>query len=78
MIDPKALTKDQLYGNMDATTRERKDGVFTSILRKILDNARGGSASIARRTHTRARTRARAQIKTEEGKRRARHADIAE
>lgn len=41
VIDPKALTKDELYGYMDATTREWTDGLFTHILRKILDNVRG-------------------------------------
>lgn len=45
VIDPKALTKDQLYGNLDPTTREWKDGVFTAILRKILDNVRGDAVA---------------------------------
>lgn len=41
VIDPKALTKEELYGVLDSTTLEFTDGVFTSILRKILDNVRG-------------------------------------
>ena len=41
MIDPKAICKDDLYGKLDATTAEWTDGVFTGILRKIIDNARG-------------------------------------
>ncbi|CAO1623252.1 unnamed protein product [Jaminaea pallidilutea] len=41
VIDPKAISKDNLYGTLDPTTREWNDGLFTSILRKIVDNARG-------------------------------------
>ena len=41
VIDPKAFNKDELYGKLDATTAEWTDGVFTGILRKIIDNARG-------------------------------------
>ncbi|PWN18755.1 cytoplasmic dynein heavy chain 1 [Microstroma glucosiphilum] len=41
VIDPKAISKDSLYGKLDPTTREWIDGLFTSILRKIVDNARG-------------------------------------
>jgi dynein heavy chain 1 len=41
VIDPKALSKDELYGFLDNTTLEWTDGVFTSILRKIIDNVRG-------------------------------------
>lgn len=44
VIDPKAISKDNLYGTLDATTREWNDGLFTSILRKIVDNARGESS----------------------------------
>ena len=40
-LDPKALTKSTLYGNLDPTTREWTDGVFTSILREIVDGHRG-------------------------------------
>lgn len=38
VIDPKAISKDELYGFLDQTTREWTDGVFTHILRKIIDN----------------------------------------
>lgn len=40
-IDPKALSKEELYGALDSTTLEWRDGVFTGIIRKILDNVRG-------------------------------------
>ncbi|KAI9501195.1 dynein heavy chain [Coemansia spiralis] len=43
VIDPKSVTKDDLYGTLDATTREWKDGLFTHLLRKIVDNVRGES-----------------------------------
>ncbi|KAI8967648.1 dynein heavy chain [Mycotypha africana] len=42
-IDPKAIPKDALYGTLDSTTREWTDGLFTHILRKIVDNVRGES-----------------------------------
>ena len=41
VIDPKALSKDELYGTLDSTTLEWTDGVFTHLLRKIIDSARG-------------------------------------
>ncbi|OLL22334.1 Dynein heavy chain, cytoplasmic [Neolecta irregularis DAH-3] len=41
IIDPKVISKEILYGNLDTTTREWTDGLFTSILRKIIDNVRG-------------------------------------
>ncbi|CAM9594499.1 unnamed protein product [Lampetra planeri] len=41
IIDPKALSKDHLYGTLDPNTREWTDGLFTHILRKIIDNVRG-------------------------------------
>ena len=40
-LDPKALSKSALYGTLDPTTREWTDGVFTSILREIVDGPRG-------------------------------------
>lgn len=43
VIDPKAMHKDALYGTLDPTTREWNDGLFTHILRKIVDNVRGES-----------------------------------
>ncbi|KAK6201119.1 dynein heavy chain, cytosolic [Scheffersomyces amazonensis] len=41
VIDSKVLTKDQLYGWLDPVTREWTDGLFTQILRKIIDNLKG-------------------------------------
>ena len=40
VIDPKSMPKDDLYGYMDNTTREWTDGVFTRILRKIIDDTK--------------------------------------
>lgn len=41
VIDPKSISKDALYGSLDPNTREWTDGLFTHILRKIIDNVRG-------------------------------------
>ncbi|XP_055497118.1 cytoplasmic dynein 1 heavy chain 1 isoform X1 [Leucoraja erinacea] len=41
IIDPKATSKDHLYGTLDPNTREWTDGLFTHVLRKIIDNVRG-------------------------------------
>ena len=41
VIDPKAISKDLLYGSLDGTTLEWTDGVFTSLLRRIIDNQKG-------------------------------------
>ncbi|CAD5206375.1 unnamed protein product [Bursaphelenchus okinawaensis] len=41
VIDAKAMSKDSLYGVLDANTREWTDGLFTHIIRKIIDNIRG-------------------------------------
>lgn len=41
IIDSKVMSKEALYGHLDSTTREWTDGLFTSILRKIVDNLRG-------------------------------------
>jgi dynein heavy chain 1, cytosolic len=41
VIDPKAMSKDELYGFMDPNTREWNDGLFTGLLRRIIDNVRG-------------------------------------
>ena len=35
------MSKQALYGVLDPNTREWRDGLFTSILRKIIDNVRG-------------------------------------
>ena len=44
VIDPKAISKEELYGNLDPNTREWTDGLFTAILRRIVDNVRGEAA----------------------------------
>lgn len=44
IVDPKAISKDDLYGRLDSTTAEWTDGVFTLILRRIIDNVRGESS----------------------------------
>merc|ERR1719238_2225935 len=41
VIDPKALSKEELYGVLDSTTLEWTDGVFTGVLRQVLNNVRG-------------------------------------
>ncbi|ODQ54001.1 hypothetical protein SAICODRAFT_70683 [Saitoella complicata NRRL Y-17804] len=41
VIDAKVMSKEALYGNLDSTTREWTDGLFTGVLRKIVDNLRG-------------------------------------
>ncbi|KKY18692.1 putative dynein heavy chain [Phaeomoniella chlamydospora] len=41
VIDSKVMSKEALYGYLDSTTREWTDGLFTGILRKIVDNLRG-------------------------------------
>jgi dynein heavy chain 1, cytosolic len=41
IIDSKVMSKEALYGTLDPTTREWTDGLFTSILRTIIDNLRG-------------------------------------
>lgn len=44
IIDSKVISKEALYGSLDSTTREWTDGLFTSIVRKIVDNLRGEDA----------------------------------
>lgn len=41
IIDPKAVTKDELYGILDPNTREWVDGLFTKCIRSIIDNMYG-------------------------------------
>ncbi|TGZ69850.1 hypothetical protein CRM22_003509 [Opisthorchis felineus] len=43
VIDPKSINKESLYGYLDPNTREWTDGLFTHILRKIIDSIRGES-----------------------------------
>ena len=37
IIDPKAISKDELYGKLDDTTMEWTDGIFTHLLRRIIE-----------------------------------------
>eukprot|EP01155_Anaeramoeba_flamelloides_P010253 Anaeramoba_flamelloidesa325155_517.p1 GENE.a325155_517~~a325155_517.p1 ORF type:complete len:3661 (-),score=1024.13 a325155_517:18-11000(-) len=41
IIDPKSISKEDLYGVLDPTTRDWTDGILTHILRKIVNNVRG-------------------------------------
>lgn len=41
LIDPKVISKEILFGSLDSTTREWTDGLFTGILRRIVENLRG-------------------------------------
>ncbi|KAF5336646.1 hypothetical protein D9758_016749 [Tetrapyrgos nigripes] len=43
VIDPKAMHKDDLYGTLDSTTQEWNVGLFTHVLRKIVNDVRGES-----------------------------------
>lgn len=43
-IDPKAISKDQLFGYLDTTTNEWTDGIFTHIIRQIYNDVRGESS----------------------------------
>ena len=42
-IDPKAISKEQLFGSLDTITGEWDDGVFTHIIRQIYNDVRGES-----------------------------------
>ncbi|KAI8444467.1 hypothetical protein BY996DRAFT_7512699 [Phakopsora pachyrhizi] len=44
VIDPKAISKDSLYGTIDPTTRKWNEDPFTIILREIVDTVRGEDA----------------------------------
>ncbi|CAM9106263.1 unnamed protein product [Ectocarpus fasciculatus] len=44
VIDPKAIGNKALYGNLDPTTLEWTDGIFTKVLREVLTNKRGEKA----------------------------------
>lgn len=41
VVDTKALTKDDVYGTLDSVTFEWRDGVFTSILRRLSEDTVG-------------------------------------
>ncbi len=45
IIDPKALSKDLLYGRLDSATLEWTDGVFTKLVRDIIMDRWGDGAS---------------------------------
>ena len=44
LIDPKSVQKDKLYGHLDPNTLEWTDGIFTKIVRKVVDNASDNSS----------------------------------
>ncbi|KAF0993064.1 hypothetical protein HZS_1322, partial [Henneguya salminicola] len=39
IIDPKAISKEILYGSLDPTTRAWTDGIFTAIIRNVIENS---------------------------------------
>lgn len=41
VIDPKVLSKNELFGRLDPITRDWNDGLLTSIIRKVIENLRG-------------------------------------
>ncbi|KAI5960962.1 DYN1 [Candida pseudojiufengensis] len=41
VIEPKVMSKEQLFGKFDNFTKQWTDGLFTSQLRKVIDNTRG-------------------------------------
>lgn len=41
VLEPKVLAKTELFGTLDITTREWKDGVFSAILRRIIEQEHG-------------------------------------
>ena len=43
VIDPKSMSKSALYGQLDSTTMEWSDGIFTHKLRNVLNNPHGNS-----------------------------------
>jgi dynein heavy chain 1 len=44
ILDPKAISKDQLYGTLDPHTNEWSDGVFTHVLRNVVNDVKGDAA----------------------------------
>lgn len=40
-IDAKVISKSELYGRLDPVTREWTDGLFTYLLRRVINNLRG-------------------------------------
>jgi len=45
-INPKVLSKDELYGTLDYTTSDWKDGILTSIIRADINNLKGEQEKI--------------------------------
>lgn len=41
VIEPKVLTKSELFGYLDPITRDWTDGIFTSIIRSVIEDLRG-------------------------------------
>ncbi|KAF1745558.1 hypothetical protein MXB_4461 [Myxobolus squamalis] len=39
VIDPKAVSKETLYGTLDPNTRVWTDGIFTAIIRNVIENS---------------------------------------
>ncbi len=50
LIDPKSVKKDKLYGHLDPNTLEWTDGIFTKIIRKVIDSVNDGSTASPRRS----------------------------
>jgi dynein heavy chain 1 len=46
VLDPKAITKEELFGSLESTTREWTDGLFTGVLRRIVDNVTASPLSV--------------------------------
>jgi dynein heavy chain 1 len=44
VIDPKSIKKDKLYGSLDPNTLEWTDGIFTKVLRRVVENAANRSS----------------------------------
>jgi dynein heavy chain 1 len=42
-VDAKSMSKEELYGRLDSVTSEWTDGLFTGILRRIVEDSRGES-----------------------------------
>lgn len=49
IIDAKSIKKEKLYGSLDPTTLEWTDGIFTKILRKIIEATSEGNSGATSR-----------------------------
>ena len=45
VIDPKAISKNKLFGALDQNTLEWTDGIFTKLLRRFIDAAASGATT---------------------------------